>query len=170
MSKLSSKIVSRLSGYWKMEAANVLLVPLLGAFLVLRADDTISLFVIATMVATSALLVIGAVGWRMELARLQGDKPLAEKLMRWLAPSQRPALIITIIGVFAAMIEFWRDGSFTPSAIAALVYGILAVLEYVNYYVAQLQHFDHAADFKRLLTGKGFRRPHLAKAIAKWRG
>jgi hypothetical protein len=43
------------------------------------------------------------------------------------------------------------------------------VLEYINYYVVQLQHFDHASDFKRLLSGRGFREAHLAKALRAYR-
>jgi hypothetical protein len=46
---------------------------------------------------------------------------------------------------------------------------VLAILEYINYYHYQLQHFDHAADFARLLSGRGFRRSHLSKAIAAWK-
>jgi hypothetical protein len=33
----------------------------------------------------------------------------------------------------------------------------------------QLQHFDHAEDFRRLISGRGFRRSHLAKQIAAYR-
>jgi hypothetical protein len=38
----------------------------------------------------------------------------------------------------------------------------MALAEYINYYHRQLQHFDNMADFKRLLTGKGFRRSQMA--------
>jgi hypothetical protein len=55
------------------------------------------------------------------------------------------------------------------SLVVSLLLALLAILEYVNYYRVQLQHFDHAADFKRLVTGRGFRRSHLAKAIAAYR-
>jgi hypothetical protein len=73
-----------------------------------------------------------------------------------------------VIGAVGGVMEWLSDAGFTPSAIAALILGTLALLEYVNYYVAQLQHFDHASDFKRLITGKGFRRPHLARVVAEW--
>jgi hypothetical protein len=46
---------------------------------------------------------------------------------------------------------------------------LLAILEFVNYYHVQLQHFDHAEDFQRLLAGKGFRRSHLSKSIRAYR-
>jgi hypothetical protein len=62
----------------------------------------------------------------------------------------------------------WAD-LWSPDAIAAAVLATLAALEYVNYYHVQLQHFDNAADFKRLVSGKGFRRAHLARAIDAWK-
>ena len=45
----------------------------------------------------------------------------------------------------------------------------LAALEYVNYYKFQVQHFDNWADFKRLMTGRGFRKAHMARDIAAGR-
>lgn len=166
---MSHKIVSRLTSYWKLEAINAVILPLIGCVLVVQAGGTVSLWVIAAMAACSLILVIGAAAWRMELAQAQGDKALAERIMPWLAQSQRPAQAAALLGAVAAGIEPWNAGGLAPSAIAALVFGVLAVLEYVNYYVAQLQHFDHAPDLRRLLSGKGFRRPHLARAIDRWR-
>jgi hypothetical protein len=46
---------------------------------------------------------------------------------------------------------------------------VLAMLEYINYYHRQLQHFDNAADLKRLLSGKGFKRSHMARELAAFR-
>jgi hypothetical protein len=46
---------------------------------------------------------------------------------------------------------------------------LLAVLEYINYYHVQLQHFDHAPDWQRLVSGRGFRRSHLAREIERWK-
>ncbi|MEN9392769.1 MAG: hypothetical protein RLZZ104_1112, partial [Pseudomonadota bacterium] len=42
---------------------------------------------------------------------------------------------------------------------------VLAVLEYINYYHRQLQHFDNGEDFQRLLAGKGFRKSWMARDI-----
>lgn len=165
---MRKKLIRRLSGYWKMEAANVLLVPLLALFCVVAYEDALSLWLAAAMLACSGLLVIGAAAWRLELAELQGESALAAQLRRWLGPSKPLGLALGLLGGVAAVAEYVNDGSFTPSAIAALALGTLAVLEYVNYYVAQLQHFDHAADFKRLVTGKGFRKPHLGRLVEEW--
>jgi hypothetical protein len=166
---MRKKLVSRLSGYWKMEAANVIGVPLL-AWVTLRASDSaVTAWVASAMVACSGLLVIGAAAWRMELAQLQGERALAAKLLRWLGPSRPLGIALAVLGAVAGVAEWLRAGGFTGPAIAAAVLGLLAVLEYVNYYEVQLQHFDHAADFKRLITGKGFRKAHLARAVENWR-
>jgi hypothetical protein len=165
---MRKKLISRLSGYWKMEAANVLLLPLMAWGLVRANDDTISPWVVLAMLGCSGLLIIGAAAWRMELAHMQGEPALAARLISWLGPSKPLGIALAAIGGVAAIAERISDAAFTPSAIAALVLGALAVLEYINYYVAQLQHFDHAADFKRLITGKGFRKPHLGRAVEDW--
>lgn len=159
----------RLSSYWKLEAANVLLVPGLGVWAIHELGDALSWPVIVAMAATAALLVVGAFAWRMELAAIRGERALAQKLLPWLSLAQAPTLLLTIAAVGGAGYEVWRDGGATPSAFAAVIYALLAVLEYVNYYVVQLQHFDHAADLKRLMSGRGFREAHLAKALRRWR-
>jgi hypothetical protein len=56
----------------------------------------------------------------------------------------------------------------SPDRVASLLVLLLAVLEYINYYHVQVQHFDHAADWQRLLAGRGFRRSHLAREIKRW--
>lgn len=161
------RIVSRLSSYWKLEAGNVVLLPAFAWFLLYQAGAKPDLPVILAMFASSALLVIGAACWRMELARAQGEAALADRIVAVLARTEQLGFVLALLGAFAALWGLWRAGGLTPAAIAALALGLLAVLEYLNYYVVQLQHFDHVADFKRLLSGKGFRRPHLAKAIAR---
>lgn len=59
-----------------------------------------------------------------------------------------------------------RSGGAIPDLVA-LGLAVLAGLEYVNYYHVQLQHFDNAADIKRLLSGRGFRPAHLARALRR---
>jgi hypothetical protein len=167
---MRQKLIRRLSAYWKMEAWNVLFVPLF-AFLALRfLNDSVSICVILAMLGCAGLLIIGAAAWRLELAQLQGEDKLNERLQSCLGPSRPFGLVLAVVGGVAGVAEWVRDGTFTPSAVAALTMGALAVLEYVNYYVAQLQHFDHLTDFKRLITGKGFRKPHLARVTEEWSG
>jgi hypothetical protein len=165
---MRERLERRLNAYWKLEAANVVVLPAVATWLVLRAGDAVSAPMVLSMVATSALLVVGAIAWRMELAGLRSERDFAPRVLPWLALVQSPTLLLSLASVGGAVFEVWRE-SWSPSAIAAATLAALAVLEYINYYVVQLQHFDHAADFKRLLSGRGFREAHLAKALRAYR-
>lgn len=80
-----------------------------------------------------------------------------------------PAITLsTLAGVLTAIEAIQTLPNYKASLIAASLYFLLAVLEYVNYYHVQLQHFDHSEDFKRLMSGNSFRQSHLAKGIAAW--
>jgi hypothetical protein len=165
---MRQRLERRLKSYWKLEAANVVFVPAIATWLVIRAGDAVSAPMALSMIATSALLVVGAIAWRMELAGLRGERDFAPRVLPWLAFAQAPTLLLSIASVGGAAFEVWREG-WSPSAIATAALAALAVLEYINYYVVQLQHFDHASDFKRLLSGRGFREAHLAKALRAYR-
>jgi hypothetical protein len=151
-----------------MEAANVVLVPALavyfgwpGAFL-----EWIALAVSA--LAASSLLVVGAIYWFGVSRRLRGDRSL---FRRWLAvadQAERPILALIVAAAFAVAAALVMEG-WTSAVIAALVLVVLAVLEYINYYRWQLQHFDNWADFRRLLSLSGLKRAHSARELATYR-
>ena len=63
----------------------------------------------------------------------------------------------------------WIDSDLTIGTAdrwAAAACATMAVLEYVNYYHRQIQHFDNKADFRRMLAGKGFRQSWMARDLA----
>jgi hypothetical protein len=76
---------------------------------------------------------------------------------------------LAALGVAASLWGALTLPAFSLAWTAAVFFGLLAVLEYVNYYHVQLNHFDNAADFRRLLSGKGFRKPHLARLVESGR-
>lgn len=164
------KLIRRLGPYWQMEAGNAVLVPGAAFGLILYFGGTIGWPTVLAAVACAALLVVGALAWRMELANLQNKPQVARYWTPILARLHGPMLLLTLAacGVAVWRLATWGD-LWGPDAIAAAVLAALALLEYVNYYHVQLQHFDNAADFKRLLAGKGFRRAHLARAIDAWK-
>jgi hypothetical protein len=83
---MRKKLISRLSGYWKMEAGNALIVPLIAGYTVHSLGDGISLWLGLAMLGCSGLLVIGAGAWRLELAQLRAEAALVEKFSRWASP------------------------------------------------------------------------------------
>ena len=165
------KLLKRLKPYWMMEGANVVLMPLIAWFLIsVVANGQITVAVIAAMLATSFLLVVGTFAWKMVVDGLEGNSRSEVKWTPWLDLARWPAILLTILALIATVIEASSTlPRVSASLIGASLLCLLAILEFVNYYHVQLQHFDHADDFQRLLSGKGFRRSHLSKSIRAYR-
>ena len=117
------------------------------------------------------LLVIGAYYWRAKLKALEDSTYNFQRALRWIAVLQWPSLILTIVACLAVLLAWgepaWYRGPWDMGA--ATFAASLAVLEYINYYHRQLQHFDNASDFRRLLQGKGLRRSQLARDLKAYR-
>ncbi|MCY3012327.1 MAG: hypothetical protein NTY42_21195 [Planctomycetota bacterium] len=165
------KLLKRLKPYWMMEGANVVLLPLIAWFLItVVAEGQITIAVITAMLATSFLLVVGTFAWKMVVDGLEGNPTSEEQWTPWLDLARWPAMLLTILALIATVVEAISTlPRFSASLIGASLLCLLAILEFVNYYHVQLQHFDHAEDFQRLLSGKGFRRSHLSKSICAYR-
>jgi hypothetical protein len=165
------KLLKRLKPYWMMEGANVVLVPFIAWFLItVFAKGQITIAVLAAMLATSFLLVVGTFAWKMVVDGLEGNPKSEEQWTPWLDIARWPALILTILAVITTVAEAISTlPRVSASLVGASLLCLLAILEFVNYYHFQLQHFDHAEDFQRLLSGKGFRRSHLSKSIRTYR-
>ena len=162
-------LVTRLRTYWKMEAANSVVVPLVGTGLIYANGDTVGWLVAVAMLAASWMLVIGTIALRAHYLTVTGDADAMGRVVPLLARCQTPSAILCVAGLVAAGVHHWQDAAWTASVIAGWVFATLAVLEYVNYYHVQLQHFDHRPDWVRLLAGKGFRASHLARALRRYR-
>lgn len=165
-----NKIARRLGWYWRMEAANTVIVPAGVLLLVYSAGGSATLGLAINLLACSALLAIGAIYWRAVLRRMEGRGAAFDFWLPRLAASEPLAVALVFVAAAASIGESLRagDGRLLETTVAWIVTAMTA-LEYVNYYRVQLQHFDNAADFKRLLTGKGFRQAHMAREIAAWR-
>ena len=161
-------LLARLEPYWKMEAANALALPLLAIYL---SGGQLSWVSLVPMAAMILLLVIGALYWRGKVRQLKGGPQNWAGLLRTLARLQMPALGLTLAGCATAAAG-WIVSDLAigkPDRLVATGCAILAVLEYVNYYHRQLQHFDNKADFRRMLAGKGFRPSWMARDLAALR-
>ena len=163
-----SDIVARLEPYWKMEAGNAALIPI-AILLVSKAQiGWVSLVPMAAMVL---LLVIGAMYWHGKVRMVRGEIGTWPNLMRRLDLLRAPALLLSLAGSLVALAGWVKPELSVGLAdrLAATGCAVLAVLEYINYYHRQLQHFDNRADFQRLLTGRGFRPSWMARDLAEWR-
>lgn len=167
---MENPVTRRLRAYWQMEAANVLFVPVFAIGLVFWAGGTLTPALVIAAMACAALLVVGAIYWRAVLRQLEGSPGALASWIPRLAAVEAPMLVLAVVAAIATGAEFaLAGGGWTPARIAAASLTALAVLEYVNYYRVQLQHFDNWADFKRLVTGRGLRQSHMARDIQAWR-
>jgi hypothetical protein len=165
----NSSPVRRLSTYWKIVASNVVLIPALAVYLVLKSGGTISIALVLSCLACSVLLVIGTIVLRMMLRKADGDANATAAWIPVLIRMRWPAIGLCVAAAVAVGVECINTGPrFSAQFIAPAVLLLLAVLEYINYYHVQLQHFDQAPDWKRLISGRGFRRSHLAREIQRW--
>ncbi len=157
-----------LSNYWKMEAGNVLLVPLIVWVMVWSAGDTPDAAMVLGAAACSWLLIVGTAAWLLVLAGLDGKPAQAARLVAFCARAEPLSLLLLGVATLAAA-HAVTSGSWPPRTFAAVGLTLLGWLEYVNYYHWQLQNFDSAIDAKRLAAGRGLRRAHMGRAVRAWR-
>ncbi len=166
---MPAKSLRNFRSYAAMEALNIVLVP--GAVLLLAPPGNWAeiLAMGFAMAACAGFLLVGAAYWAGLDQRLTRSNRTA--LARALALADRletPLLLIT--GAALPMLAFAiYHGGWSWSVFGAATLTLLASLEYVNYYHRQIQHFDRWSDFKRLMTGGGFRRSHMARDLAAYR-
>ena len=159
----------RFGSYAAMEAGNVFLIPGLALWLTRPTGVLEAAVIAAPILAVAAFLIIGALYWRSVDQALRGGGSAARNRALSLADgAEKPLLLLLALAALSSILGAVVLG---PRAVvlAAAVLTLLAALEYVNYYHRQLQHFDNARDFKRLLTGRGLRRSHMARNLAAYR-
>ncbi|MCR9079385.1 MAG: hypothetical protein NXH78_09830 [Hyphomonadaceae bacterium] len=164
----AASLKRRLSGYWKMEAGNVVLLPVI---LLMVARWTPSWVTLVSFIPMMLLLLIGAYYWRAKLKQLEDRSYDLSGAMRVISVSQGLALILTLVAGGAVLYAWTRPDIFNSGwdqGVATFA-ALLALLEYVNYYHRQLQHFDHGPDFKRLLSGNGLRPSQMARDLKTYR-
>ena len=160
----------RLTTYWKLEAGNVVFVPALAVYLVLSAGGTITAALVLSCLACSFLLVIGTIVLRMMLRKARGESAAGKDRIPMLLWMRWPAIALCAAAAIALGVEcITKTPTLSAQFLAPAVLLVLAVLEYINYYHIQLQHFDHAPDWKRFISGRGFRPSHLAREIERWK-
>ena len=165
------KLEKRLSSYWKMELANVGIVPVVMIYFANTAGSPVGWMSCFTLIPMCGLLLIGGLYWRGKHAQFRRDAPPLETALKWANVLQMPLLVLTAIACILTILSWgpYTLARGTGDRIVATIAAILAALEYVNYYHRQIQHFDHLEDFKRLLKGRGFRPSQMNQDLKRWR-
>lgn len=113
----------------------------------------------------AVLLVQGGAYWAAKLrqVRLRAEAPAGLVVYRWLRLVNVPVLAAGAAYTgHAVTVDPGR------AAVPGMVFLVVAVLEYVNYFHVQLMH-DNRADVRRLRR-LGFRKSHLARDLTRRRG
>jgi hypothetical protein len=164
------RLAARLRKYWRLEAINIVALPLAVLLMVATGGGTPTFVLAFTFIANAVLLAIGACYWRIVLHKVEGDPAPFKTWLPRLDAAEPLALALTALAVtFTSYDVAAGDGGWTPERIATVAMTTLAVLEYVNYYRFQLQYFDHMPDLTALLRRKTLRQAHLARDVAEWR-
>ena len=165
-------LIQRLDGYWKLEAANVVLVPFAIILSTHFLGGQLGWLTWLSFVPMSGLLALGAFYWKAKLDLLRADGTALVAVMRWADRLDILFAVTSALAFLAALASwFWPMLSVSlADRIGASIAATLAVLEYINYYHRQIQHFDHPADWSRLVSGKGFRRSQMSIDLARYRG
>ena len=165
--KSTADLIKRLDPYWKMEAANMAGIPLICVVL---TKGQIGWVTLIPLLAAVLLLGIGAAYWRFKVRQLRRQNR-GNTVLSWIEWLRWPSLAAIAIGGGVAALGWIVPALSVGLAdrIAATACAVLAGLEYVNYYHRQLQHFDNLTDFRRLISGKGFRKSWMARDLAALR-
>lgn len=152
-----------------MEAMNIALVPGLALFFGFPHNRLELLALGVASVSTAAFLLVGTFYWRgVERRARLGDLAALDHALRFAGRIEFPALMLSVIAALVTCWGSWTNGwSASIFASAALV--VLSALEYINYYHWQLQIFDHAADFRRMITTRRLKRAHMGRELARMR-
>jgi hypothetical protein len=166
---MRADIVKRFEGYWRLEVLNILLIPAATVFFLITTSQNIGWLFWACYLPNVLLLLIGGLYWRAKLAKAKGEGEVLSHFLPWAARGQLPSLILTAAATLlfaASLLGFVRTESGGES-IASGFFVFLAIAEYINYYMIQLQHFDNLPDFKRMLAGQGFKKAHMRKDMER---
>ncbi len=154
--------------YGTLEGFNALLAPTVATYYGWPHDVAGGTVLALANLGLVIGLVVGTLYWLAVAAQIKRNSRPMNAALKLASAAQGPMIIIVLAAAIGVAALVASRGWSLSNSVAAIV-TLLAALEYVNYYHVQLQHFDNASDWRRLRNGQGFRRAHLARALAKRR-
>lgn len=162
-------LVARLDMYWRLEALNIVLLPVSALIGVMSLGGDISVSLLVSLLANSVLLSVGACYWRIVHLQVCGQAEPFRRYLPLLAAAEPYAATIVVAALVVFLADVASSGAWGVTLWVTAGATLLALLEYVNYYRWQLQYFDHAPDFRALIRRRRLKRAHMARAIQRWR-
>lgn len=154
--------------YGRLEGFNAVLIPAIATYFGWPNDLAGAIVLTLANLAVMIGLIVGTLYWLAVAAQIKRNSRPMIAAMQFASSAQWPMLVVVVAAAIGIAALFAMRGWSLSNGVAAIV-TLLAALEYVNYYLVQLQHFDNARDWRRLLNGQGFRRAHMARALERWR-
>lgn len=169
MESRKERLHRRLSSYWKLEVANAALVPAIMLYVCFQTEQAVGFGLALACVPMCGLLILGGLYWRAKLHQLEGRSDTLENVLGQARTWRLPLLATTSLACFLVVGLWFTDlAASSGERWSITAAAVLAALEYVNYYHRQLQHFDNWADFKRLITGRGFQVSQMARDLERF--
>jgi hypothetical protein len=157
---MRQRLIRRLRFLWTFELLNaVVIFP--GLILALWQRFQIGGFTVYTTAVVCGLLLVGAAFWhRMYWDVLRGTRTLVRPgpLFRVLN-SLFGALVLSI-----PVVLLWMDAIHPDDRLVGAGMGVLALLEYLNYFYVQLS-YDNQADVRYLLRQRRLKRGIIARTF-----
>jgi hypothetical protein len=157
---MRQRLIRRLRFLWTFELLNaVVIFP--GLILALWQRFQIGGFTVYTTAVVCGLLLVGAAFWhRMYWDVLRGTRTLVRPgpLFRVLN-SLFGALVLSI-----PVVLLWMDAIHPDDRLVGAAMGVLALLEYLNYFYVQLS-YDNQADVRYLLRQRRLKRGIIARTF-----
>ncbi len=161
---MRSRLKKRLRMLWILELVNAVLVfPLLYAFIAQRFR--LGWFSLVALVAVCANLLVGASFWYLKARAIEGcdtlRRPGAHRFYR-ISKRVFGALIPVLLALYLG--HALTGGPSWAELLLGAAFGLMAVLEYVNYYHVQLM-YDNRADLEYLLAHRRVKRAIMVREL-----
>jgi len=163
--QVREQLLRRLRYLWTFELANaVFFFPLF--YYVIGLNWRLGWFSLVSLIAVSAILIVGAAFWFLKSRAVAADRPLARPHVRRFFRAGKlafAAILPGLVVLFVVRAFLQRDASLGELLVGGGLL-VLAVLEYVNYYHIQLS-YDNRADLQYLLTHRRLKRAVMVRDL-----
>ena len=104
-------LVRRLSHYWKVEAANMVAIPVVVVWAVKKSGNAISVSLIVAMAAACFMLLIDTFALRMRPETAKRRRSFMQSWLPWLSQAQWLALVMVVAAFAGSGRQLWVDRS-----------------------------------------------------------
>jgi hypothetical protein len=160
---MKNQLKKRMVYLWTFELFNAVIV-FPGVYLSISRNVRLGWFSLVALGVVCAILVIGAIFWFLKWRALSGSQRLYQPSTRrfFRACKSGFALVLPVLFILLA-VRACGHVPFAELFVGGLL-SIMALLEYINYYVVQLS-YDNRADLRYLLTVRRLKKAVMVREL-----